>query len=44
LWQGDYENDAAFRRYLQDWVSQSWREKDARIAQLRAEVQGQPPG
>jgi len=34
LWQGDYQNDAQFRRHMQDWVSQLWAEKDARIAQL----------
>jgi 1-acyl-sn-glycerol-3-phosphate acyltransferase len=39
LWQGDYENDEAFRRQMQDWVSQLWREKDARIARLRGETQ-----
>lgn len=37
LWQGDYQNDGEFRQYLQDWVSQLWQDKDARIAQLRAE-------
>ena len=38
LWQGDYENDGEFRQQVQDWVSQLWREKDARIAQLRDEA------
>ena len=37
LWQGDYENDPAFRQSVQNWVNQLWMEKDARIAQLRAE-------
>lgn len=37
LWRGDYENDAQFRQYVQDWVSRLWQEKDARIAQLRGE-------
>ena len=37
LWQGDYENDPAFRQTVQNWVNQLWREKDARITQLRAE-------
>jgi hypothetical protein len=37
LWQGDYENDPAFRQTVQNWVNQLWMEKDARIAQLRAE-------
>ena len=38
LWQGDYENDEVFRQQVQDWVTQLWREKDARIAQLRGET------
>ena len=37
LWQGDYENDAEFRQYVQAWVSRLWEEKDARIDALRAE-------
>jgi 1-acyl-sn-glycerol-3-phosphate acyltransferase len=37
LWQGDYQNDAEFRRYVQDWVSELWRQKDARIARLKRE-------
>ncbi|OWP52559.1 acyltransferase [Pseudomonas nitroreducens] len=37
LWQGDYENDAEFRQYVQHWVSQLWEQKDARIEQLRQE-------
>ncbi|MPR05360.1 acyltransferase [Pseudomonas sp. MAFF 212408] len=37
LWQGDYENDPAFRQTVQNWVNQLWSEKDARIEQLRAE-------
>jgi 1-acyl-sn-glycerol-3-phosphate acyltransferase len=37
LWQGDYENDGEFRQYLQGWVTQLWQDKDARIAQIRAE-------
>ncbi|MDE3736484.1 MULTISPECIES: acyltransferase [Pseudomonas] len=40
LWQGDYENDGEFRQYVQAWVSRLWQEKDARISQLRAELQG----
>ncbi|WP_308583810.1 acyltransferase [uncultured Pseudomonas sp.] len=39
LWQGDYENDPAFRQSVQNWVNQLWTEKDARIEQLRAEYQ-----
>ncbi|MBA4243517.1 MAG: acyltransferase [Pseudomonas sp.] len=38
LWQGDYEQDGEFRQYLQGWVTQLWQDKDARIAQLRAEA------
>ena len=37
LWQGDYENDPAFREKIQGWVNQLWIEKNARIAALRAE-------
>jgi 1-acyl-sn-glycerol-3-phosphate acyltransferase len=40
LWQGDYENDGEFRQYVQAWVSRIWHEKDARIDQLRAELNG----
>ncbi|TRX75138.1 acyltransferase [Pseudomonas mangiferae] len=36
LWQGDYQGDPVFRQYVQDWVTQLWQEKDARIAALRA--------
>ncbi|GAB3383742.1 acyltransferase [Azotobacter armeniacus] len=34
LWQGDYQNDAQFRQYVQAWVTRLWEEKDARIARL----------
>jgi len=34
LWQGDYENDPAFRQTVQSWVNQLWNEKDARIDEL----------
>jgi 1-acyl-sn-glycerol-3-phosphate acyltransferase len=37
LWQGDYENDPAFRQHVQNWVNQLWTEKDRRIAHLRGE-------
>ncbi|RON07515.1 acyltransferase [Pseudomonas brassicacearum] len=37
LWQGDYENDPAFRQSVQSWVNQLWTEKDSRIDALRAE-------
>ncbi|MNY04200.1 putative acyltransferase YihG [compost metagenome] len=36
LWQGDYENDPAFREKVQNWVNQLWIEKDRRIDALRA--------
>lgn len=35
LSQGDYENDPEFRRYVQQWVSDLWAEKDAHVSQLR---------
>ncbi|WEL55905.1 acyltransferase [Pseudomonas kermanshahensis] len=38
LWDGDYENDPAFRQTVQAWVNQLWLEKDQRIEQLRAEL------
>lgn len=38
LWQGDYENDAEFRQYVQVWVSRLWQEKDARIGELHAQL------
>lgn len=38
LWDGDYENDPAFRQSVQAWVNQLWLEKDQRIEQLRAEM------
>jgi len=38
LWDGDYENDPAFRQIVQAWVNQLWLEKDQRIEQLRAEM------
>jgi len=34
----DYENDAEFRARFQDWISTLWTEKDALIAQLRAQA------
>jgi 1-acyl-sn-glycerol-3-phosphate acyltransferase len=36
LWQGDYENDPAFREKVQNWINQLWIEKDRRIDALRA--------
>ncbi|PVZ37042.1 acyltransferase [Pseudomonas sp. CC120222-01a] len=38
LWDGDYENDPAFRQTVQAWVNQLWLDKDQRIEQLRAEM------
>lgn len=37
LWQGDYQNDEQYRQFVQHWVTKMWREKDARIARIRAE-------
>ena len=38
LWQGNYENDPTFRQFVQKWVNTLWEDKDARIAQIRAEL------
>lgn len=38
LWAGDYLGDAEFRQYVQAWVSQSWQDKDTRIAELKREL------
>ncbi|WP_237046211.1 acyltransferase [Aquipseudomonas alcaligenes] len=38
LWAGDYQGDAEFRQYVQAWVSQSWQDKDTRIAELKREL------
>jgi 1-acyl-sn-glycerol-3-phosphate acyltransferase len=38
LYQGDYQNDAAFRTRIQTWVSDLWQEKDKRITRLKAEI------
>lgn len=37
LFRGDYANDSDFRETFQNWVSELWAEKDARIDQLRRE-------
>ncbi|MBF5057657.1 putative acyltransferase [Alcanivorax sp. 521-1] len=37
LWQGDYQEDRAFRARVQKWVSGLWAEKDARIEALMKE-------
>jgi len=44
LYQGDYENDPAFRQRFQAWIGELWARKDERIGQLLAEAaaQGQP--
>ncbi|WP_339525495.1 acyltransferase [Pseudomonas sp. EA_35y_Pfl2_R111] len=39
LWQGDYENDPVFRQFVQSWVTRLWEEKDARIAEIRGEIE-----
>ena len=41
LWQGDYQNDPEFRRFMHAWVDRLWRDKDQRIAALRAESQAE---
>lgn len=38
---GDYENDAAYRARLQQWMATLWQEKDARIARMK--VTAVPP-
>lgn len=38
LWQGDYENDPAFRVVMQRWVGDLWANKDQRIRELKAEA------
>ncbi|WP_092013542.1 acyltransferase [Marinobacter daqiaonensis] len=38
LFLGDYANDPEFRKTFQAWVSELWRDKDARIEELRASV------
>ncbi|MCY1187507.1 hypothetical protein D9M73_284980 [compost metagenome] len=40
LWEGDYENDPAFRLTVQDWVNQLWTDKDKRIDALHTELRG----
>lgn len=37
LWQGDYENDPEFRRFMHGWVDALWAAKDQRIEELRTE-------
>lgn len=38
LWRGDYQEDAAFREELQQWVSELWQAKDQRITDLTREL------
>lgn len=40
LYVGNYEDDPAFRKRFQEWISQLWAEKDRRIGQLLAETAG----
>ncbi|CAD5106571.1 acyltransferase [Zestomonas carbonaria] len=42
LWAGNYEDDPQFRQFVQDWVSNLWAEKDARLAALREEFGDTP--
>lgn len=37
---GDYGGDAEFRDRFKHWIEELWREKDARIARLRGELNG----
>ncbi|UWN50677.1 putative acyltransferase YihG [Alcanivorax sp. ALC70] len=39
LWQGDYQEDRAFRARVQKWVSGLWAEKDARIQALMEQTE-----
>ena len=36
--QGDYENDAEFKRQFQSWISSIWQDKDKQIESLRIET------
>ena len=35
---GDYQNDREFRRQVHRWLGELWREKDARIAEIKSRV------
>ena len=37
LWRSDYQDDPVFREEIQQWVSELWQEKDARIDSIRRE-------
>ncbi len=39
LWRSDYQDDPVFREEIQQWVSELWQEKDARIDSIRGELQ-----
>ena len=39
LWRSDYQDDPVFREEIQQWVSELWQQKDARIEVLRGELQ-----
>lgn len=36
LWQGDYDNDAEFRKVTRDWITQLWHEKDDLLEELKS--------
>lgn len=40
---GDYQNDPEFRTRFQQWVGTYWAAKDARLAELRAEIAAGAP-
>jgi hypothetical protein len=35
---GDYQNDREFRREVHRWLGRLWRDKDARIAEIKDRV------
>ena len=37
LWRSDYQEDPVFREEIQQWVSELWQQKDARIDAIRRE-------
>jgi|SRR5699024_9007754 len=39
LWQGDYQNDPAFRKTIQRWVIERWQAKDALLKELASTQQ-----
>ena len=34
LWRSDYQEDPVFRAEMQQWVSDLWAQKDARLVQM----------